>query len=266
MAHGGDAAREAGDGDHDGVVAVTRRSCHAEASEGVATIPHPTIGSRRRTRAGCTLDGTRCGAYRSTPAAARDRRRNTAWCDYNGHMSESSYLLVVGDNADAFFRYFGIDEEYRANGGSLYTAETHLHHLTRVRRGRPPRLHAAGARRRPKARPHRARGARGRSGQPVATAEQMLLHVDMAAGKVATPARPPVRAAQGDRGRACRPAGPRLRRPRHGAATRQTHGVKEVPHGLRPERRAACRSSTPSAPSSSGSWSRTRTRSSSSTR
>ena len=60
---------------------------------------------------------------------------NAAWCDYNGHMSESSYLLVVGDNADAFFRYFGIDEEYRASGGSLYTAETHLHHLDECNEG-----------------------------------------------------------------------------------------------------------------------------------
>ena len=51
------------------------------------------------------------------------------WIDYNGHMTESSYLLLVGNAADAFFRYIGIDEAYRAAGRSLYTAETHLHHL-----------------------------------------------------------------------------------------------------------------------------------------
>src|SRR5262249_10623360 len=51
------------------------------------------------------------------------------WLDYNGHMTESCYLLVVGNAADAFFRYVGIDEAYRAAGCSLYTAETHLHHL-----------------------------------------------------------------------------------------------------------------------------------------
>ena len=51
------------------------------------------------------------------------------WLDYNGHMSEWCYLLLVGDAADAFFRYIGIDEAYRAAGHSLYTAETHLHHL-----------------------------------------------------------------------------------------------------------------------------------------
>ena len=43
-------------------------------------------------------------------------------------MSESCYLLAFGDSADAFFRFLGIDEEYRAAGHSLYTVETHLHH------------------------------------------------------------------------------------------------------------------------------------------
>src|SRR5262249_42298225 len=51
------------------------------------------------------------------------------WVDYNGHMSEWCYLLLVGDAADKFFRFIGIDEAYRAAGQSLYTAETHLHHL-----------------------------------------------------------------------------------------------------------------------------------------
>jgi acyl-CoA thioester hydrolase len=108
-----------------------------------------------------------------------------AWCDYNGHMSESSYLLVVGDNADAFFRYFGIDEDYRASGGSLYTAETHLHHLREADEG--DRLtftiQVLGVDRKRVHLVHEVFDAS--SGEIIATAEQMLLHVDMAAGKVA---------------------------------------------------------------------------------
>lgn len=50
-----------------------------------------------------------------------------AWVDYNGHMSESAYLYVFGNNSDAFFRYIGIGENYRASGRSLYTVETHIH-------------------------------------------------------------------------------------------------------------------------------------------
>ena len=61
------------------------------------------------------------------------------WMDYNGHMSESCYLLAFGDSADAFFRFLGIDEAYRAAGHSLYTSETHLHHRHEVGAGRAAR-------------------------------------------------------------------------------------------------------------------------------
>jgi carnitine 3-dehydrogenase len=57
------------------------------------------------------------------------------WTDYNGHMSESCYLLVFGDSADAFFRYVGVDEAYRHAGHSLFTAQTVLHHLREAHEG-----------------------------------------------------------------------------------------------------------------------------------
>ena len=105
------------------------------------------------------------------------------WVDYNDHLSEWAYLLVFGDAADAFFRYVGVDEEYRASGRSLYTAETHLHHLREARLGErlwltlqvlgtdAKRLHIA----------HEMFNA---AGDRIATGEQMLLHVDTRAGKV----------------------------------------------------------------------------------
>lgn len=107
------------------------------------------------------------------------------WVDYNGHMSESCYLLVFGDNADAFFRFIGIDEDYRAAGHSLYTVETHLHHCREVSVGEPlaltmqlldhdhKRVHIF----------HEMR--HGDTGDLLATAEQMLVHVDMEAGRSA---------------------------------------------------------------------------------
>jgi acyl-CoA thioesterase FadM len=110
-----------------------------------------------------------------------------AWVDYNGHMSESCYLLVFGDNSDAFFRLVGIDEAYRDQGGhSLYTVQTHIHNIREVAEGEPLRLslqlldfddkrvhifHAMN---------------HGASGDLLATGEQMLVHVDMAQGR-ATP-------------------------------------------------------------------------------
>ncbi|WP_370591510.1 thioesterase family protein [Saccharopolyspora montiporae] len=104
------------------------------------------------------------------------------WVDYNGHMSESCYLLVVGDDSDAFFRFIGIDEQYRAAGGSLYTVETHLHHRGEAALGDPlelglrvldhdhKRVHLF----------HEMH--HGDTGALLATAEQMLIHVDTTRG------------------------------------------------------------------------------------
>jgi carnitine 3-dehydrogenase len=104
--------------------------------------------------------------------------------DYNGHMTESCYLLLVGNAADAFFRYVGIDEAYRAAGRSLYTAETHLHHLREAglgdRLGVPLQLLDVG----PKSL-HLFHTVRNEAtGEQVATAEQLLVHVDMVSGRV----------------------------------------------------------------------------------
>lgn len=119
------------------------------------------------------------------PLRPHATRVPSAWVDYNGHMSESCYLLVVGDNADAFFRYIGIDEAYRAAGHSLYTVETHLRHLGEAAEGDPLQMtlqvldHDA-------KRVHVFHGVHhAGSGAVLATAEQMLLHVDTAAGRTA---------------------------------------------------------------------------------
>ena len=85
----------------------------------------------------------------------------------------------MGDASDALFRYIGIDEAYRAAGRSFYTVETHLNNLSEVGGGEPlavttqlldldeKRLHFFHAM------------YHGRGGDLLATAEQMLLHVDM---------------------------------------------------------------------------------------
>lgn len=107
------------------------------------------------------------------------------WVDYNGHMSESCYLLVFGDNSDAFFRYIGIGEDYRDTGNSLYTVETHLHNRREVSEGEPlevslqlldhdtKRVHIF----------HEMR--QGDSDTLLATAEQILVHVDARSGRSA---------------------------------------------------------------------------------
>ena len=107
------------------------------------------------------------------------------WVDYNKHMSESCYLLVFGDNSDAFFRFFGIDEAYRASGRSFYTVEAHIHYLREAIEGEPLRLtYQLLDLDRKRAHVFQAMHHAG-SGELLATAEQMLVHVDMHTGRSA---------------------------------------------------------------------------------
>ena len=106
-----------------------------------------------------------------------------AWADYNDHMTESAFLLAFGDGSDALFRYVGVDEDYRASGFSLFTVETHLRNLREASVGDrldltllvigvdAKRLHIA----------HEMHA----HGEVIATAEQMLLHVDTESGRTA---------------------------------------------------------------------------------
>ena len=108
------------------------------------------------------------------------------WIDYNGHAHESRYLQVFGDTTDALLRHLGTDI---GGGSSYYTVETHLSHLGQARAEQllhtttqllghdDKRLHVFHAL------------YRSADDMLLATAEQMLLHVDTEAGR-AVPAAP----------------------------------------------------------------------------
>jgi carnitine 3-dehydrogenase len=105
------------------------------------------------------------------------------WIDYNGHMTEHRYLQVFGDTTDALLRFVGVDADYMTKGGNWYTVETHIRHLGETKAG--DRLLATtqilGA---DEKRLHVFHSlARARDGETVATAEQMLLHVDATTGR-----------------------------------------------------------------------------------
>ena len=111
------------------------------------------------------------------------------WIDYNGHMTESRYLFACSETTDAFLRHIGAGLDYVAAGHSYYSAETHILHKGEAKLGDrltgsvqvlaadEKRLHVFVT--------------IARDGQAVATLEQMLLHVDMKAGR-ACPAAPAV--------------------------------------------------------------------------
>jgi carnitine 3-dehydrogenase len=105
------------------------------------------------------------------------------WVDYNGHMTESRYLQVLGDATDAFLRHVGLDAAYLGGGHGFYTVETHIRHLAEARSGEPlavsTQVLGADAKRlrlfHTLVQPLRE--------TTLATGEHMLLHVETGAGR-----------------------------------------------------------------------------------
>ncbi len=105
------------------------------------------------------------------------------WVDYNGHMTEAAYLTAAGWASDALFRHIGDDESYRDAGHSFYTVETHIHYLLEVDVHEPIRFttQVLGV---DAKRVHLVHEMfHGDSGALLCTVEQMLVHVDMTAGR-----------------------------------------------------------------------------------
>ena len=101
-------------------------------------------------------------------------------------MNESRYLQVASAASDALLGMLGADAQYAAGGRSFYTAETHIRHLaeafggdlvrvqTQAVDGDEKRLHLF----------HTLQREGEGEWKSIATAEHMLLHVDMRGGKV----------------------------------------------------------------------------------
>jgi carnitine 3-dehydrogenase len=105
------------------------------------------------------------------------------WVDYNNHMTESRFLQVFGDTSDALFRFIGVNQDYHDDGFSYYTVETHISHIREVAVDQPiyvttrilgsddKRMHIFHSM------------YLGTDDTLLATAEQMLLHVNTREGK-----------------------------------------------------------------------------------
>ena len=100
------------------------------------------------------------------------------WIDYNGHLRDAYYALVLSHAIDDVMDHLGLDAAYRERTRcTLYTLELHMHYLhevmasdalevaTSVLDADRKRIHVG------------CRFACGRSSDPVATGEVMLLHV-----------------------------------------------------------------------------------------
>ena len=117
----------------------------------------------------------------SAPVRTIHRAVPLDWIDYNGHMTEARYLHVFGDATDRMMILVGCDREYVANGQSFFTVETHIRHIDEVRAGAPLTVLT------------RVLEGQGKKmhlwhelysdDRLLATAEHMLLHVDLATRK-----------------------------------------------------------------------------------
>ncbi len=124
----------------------------------------------------------KAGSHDPFPLATWLGRVEAEWIDYNGHMTEHRYLQCFGEATDSLLAHLGVDRHYLAQHRSFYTVETHLQHLgegrigdalavtTQVLEATAKKLHIF----------HRLLRA---DRTVLATAEQMLLHVDTAAGR-----------------------------------------------------------------------------------
>ncbi len=118
------------------------------------------------------------------------------WLDYNNHMTESRYLQAFGEATEALFCYLGVDADYRAAGHSYYSVQTHLNFCREAGAGQPFRittqLLGGDEKRLHLCHVMYAGGESSTSeGEIIATAEQILLHVNTAQGR-ACKARPPI--------------------------------------------------------------------------
>lgn len=107
-----------------------------------------------------------------------DRQIPQSWTDYNGHMNEACYLEATTAATDRFMEMIGADADYVARGRSYFAVENHIRYLgelhagerliitTQVLKGEGKKLHLF-------------HFLHGDSGQLAATAETLLLHVDL---------------------------------------------------------------------------------------
>ncbi len=124
----------------------------------------------------------------AAPVETARRQVPQTWADYNGHMNESRYLEAFSNATDRLMEVIGADADYIAAGGSYFTVETHLRYLDEVRAGEPLTvttmvLGGAG-----KTLHLYHQMLAGEEQRPAATAEVMLLHVDLATRRSSPPA------------------------------------------------------------------------------
>jgi carnitine 3-dehydrogenase / betainyl-CoA thioesterase len=109
------------------------------------------------------------------------------WIDYNGHLNDAGYAVVLSEANEVLLAYLGLSEDYRAGTGqAMYTVESHIRYLAEARRGDV--IHAASLLVSADAKRLRLHTVLCRDdGTSIATGEYLYLHVGKAGGVTAMP-------------------------------------------------------------------------------
>ncbi len=121
------------------------------------------------------------------PITTVDRVVPVDWTDYNNHMNESRFGQAFSDAADAVMVLVGADQAYVAGGLSYFTVDIRIRFLNEAKAGeritvRSQVLQGEGKKLRLF---HRMFNA---TGDEMATAEQMLIHVSLETRRACSPA------------------------------------------------------------------------------
>ncbi|MEL6289216.1 MAG: carnitine 3-dehydrogenase [Pseudomonadota bacterium] len=126
----------------------------------------------------------------SRPLRLHETAVQPEWTDYNNHMNEARYLQVFCDASDAFLNLIGVTPEYVAGGKSYYTVETHIRHIREVAALEPLAVDTQLISHDEKRMQLFQWIRHGKTGEILATGEQMFLHVDAKASRACSAERP----------------------------------------------------------------------------
>jgi acyl-CoA thioester hydrolase len=122
----------------------------------------------------------------AAPFVSSLMRVEPQWIDYNGHLNMAYYNVLFDRAVDEAYELIGIGLDYlKTQGHSTFTAEAHVRYLRELKQGDPVRVTFQLLDYDTKRIHYFEQLLHAEEGWLSATSENMTLHVDMAAKKVA---------------------------------------------------------------------------------
>jgi acyl-CoA thioester hydrolase len=122
----------------------------------------------------------------ATPFVSSVMRVEPAWIDYNGHLNMAYYNVLFDRAVDEFYELVGCGADYVKRGFSTFTAEVHVRYLRELHENAPVKMTLQLLGYDVKRVHYFEQLFHAEQGWLSATSENMSLHVDMAAKKVAS--------------------------------------------------------------------------------